>query len=648
MARRSRHSPFCSTRWTVLAVAVALAGPAARAETTFTPTLIPLPGFSPHVTVADVTGDSRSDVVLAQSSCQQDCALQVLPQTAFGSFGPAVSVPAPWAEDLAAGDFDDDGRIDLVVNDGQLLQFYFQTDGGAMVPGNARGPFEPATTVAVGDLDRDGRTDLATIRSLSALPAPHVIDVYRQRAGGSFDHTPLPMDDLQWCSSCRIQIDDLDGDGRLDLHLLDNENRLHVFYQEADGAFVRSTLGAEELGFKPYWLAPGQLDDDPEPELAAVGFYADPGAPGQPRAPLFVLDQVKPRQWRLQRTIAFDSGFHQFEIADLDGDGRSDLVGITFASVGAHQARIYLQAQDGSLRLSQQFDLPWGNFQGRAMQIADLNHDGMLDVAIAADNFGLVALLRTNGAPNAPPPEIFPAAFPDFGFTVRISTGSTTIGGTLEPACIPETVCVSGAVPLRSEVFLRVVGPKGNGRLWPTIVKFTTSRVDVWVHQLATGAVRHYRLAGAVPGQDVLPGLFDRDGFLPAPGAKSGPAPISAAAAAPPPPAEGDSWIVRGDFRVRARITTPAGTQNVREEIACIDETLCLSGALPGRSEVFVRLVGPKPNGYIWPTLVKFTTSSVEVWIDQLSTGETRYYRLEGAAPGQDRLDGLFDRNGFQ
>ena len=118
----------------------------------------------------------------------------------------------------------------------------------------------------------------------------------------------------------------------------------------------------------------------------------------------------------------------------------------------------------------------------------------------------------------------------------------------------------------------------------------------------------------------------------------------------PPEPPAGD-WLESAaldGFRVKVRITAPSGEQPpVRREAACIPETLCVSGALPGRSEVFVRIVGPKPNGYLWPTLVKFSTSTVEVWIEQLSTGVVRYYRLEGASPGVDTLPGLFDRTGF-
>ena len=117
-----------------------------------------------------------------------------------------------------------------------------------------------------------------------------------------------------------------------------------------------------------------------------------------------------------------------------------------------------------------------------------------------------------------------------------------------------------------------------------------------------------------------------------------------------PPPPEGD-WLTSDEvpgFRVKARITAAGGAeQPVRAEAACIPETLCISGALPGRSEVFVRVVGPKPNGKLWPTLVRFSTSTIEVWIEQLSSGEIQYYRLEGASPGSSDLSGLFDRDGF-
>lgn len=106
--------------------------------------------------------------------------------------------------------------------------------------------------------------------------------------------------------------------------------------------------------------------------------------------------------------------------------------------------------------------------------------------------------------------------FPDFRFRVRITpAGGTEITGARETACIPETLCVSGAVPGRSEVFLRVIGPRPNGYLWPTIVRFTPSRVEVDIQQISTTIVKTYVLPAVSPTSDELPGLQDRMGFLP-------------------------------------------------------------------------------------------------------------------------------------
>lgn len=108
------------------------------------------------------------------------------------------------------------------------------------------------------------------------------------------------------------------------------------------------------------------------------------------------------------------------------------------------------------------------------------------------------------------------ASFPDFRFRVRIiPQGAAAIQGRKESACIPETLCVSGAAAGRSEVFVRIVGPRPNGFLWPTIVRFTPARVEVEVQQISTGIQKTYLLPTVPPDSDELSGLQDRTGFLP-------------------------------------------------------------------------------------------------------------------------------------
>jgi len=107
------------------------------------------------------------------------------------------------------------------------------------------------------------------------------------------------------------------------------------------------------------------------------------------------------------------------------------------------------------------------------------------------------------------------SAFPDFRFRVRIFNTTPPLAGRKESDCIPETLCVSGAIAGRSEVFIRIVGPRPNGYLWPTIVRFTPSRVEVDIQQISTGITKTYVLPAVPPDSDELSGLQDRTGFLP-------------------------------------------------------------------------------------------------------------------------------------
>lgn len=119
--------------------------------------------------------------------------------------------------------------------------------------------------------------------------------------------------------------------------------------------------------------------------------------------------------------------------------------------------------------------------------------------------------------------------------------------------------------------------------------------------------------------------------------------------AAPPPPY--DSWIGSPGlpgFEAQVRIT-PSGATPIQgsEEPDCIGETLCSYGALAGRPEIFAKVIGPRPNGFLWVQLIRFTPSTVEVWLRQVATGEINYYVLDAVAPGAGVLSGLEDREAY-
>ncbi len=114
----------------------------------------------------------------------------------------------------------------------------------------------------------------------------------------------------------------------------------------------------------------------------------------------------------------------------------------------------------------------------------------------------------------APPsgPWITTTALPGFQFKSVID-GTRTASKVTD--CVPETLCLAGALPTRTEAFVRIIGPRSNGFLWPEVIRFTVARVELWVQKTSGGAINYYSLAGVSQDSDVLNGIVDRTGFLP-------------------------------------------------------------------------------------------------------------------------------------
>jgi hypothetical protein len=197
------------------------------------------------------------------------------------------------------------------------------------------------------------------------------------------------------------------------------------------------------------------------------------------------------------------------------------------------------------------------------------------------------------------------------------------------------------------------------------LVRFTPSRVEVWVERTATGQVNRYELP-ALPFQDTqLAGLVDKRAFwmgAPARGASAGlrHRPVGARGISPlltdrlaevaldgmAGAGSATSDALPG-FAVSVRILAGGVELPARFEEDCLAETVCVSGALPGRSELFLRIIGPRPNGHLWVNLVRFTTSRVEIEIEQIATGVRRTYVLGQVPPLSDQLPGRLDREAF-
>lgn len=137
------------------------------------------------VALGDLNGDGHldivaSDVCLNLDKCKYGLGpggLGVLIGKGDGTFQPVVSYTTGglWATSVAVGDVNDDGKLDIVVGNlcGATDRFGDCNLGGTVgvLPGNGDGTFRDpkkynsggsqSTSVAIGDLNGDGRPDLA-------------------------------------------------------------------------------------------------------------------------------------------------------------------------------------------------------------------------------------------------------------------------------------------------------------------------------------------------------------------------------------------------------------------------------------------------------------------------------------------------------
>ncbi len=151
-----------------------LAAPAAAQSTqsaTFTNFTYPILGNT-HV-AADLNGDGRLD--LAGSGLNSAA---VMLNNGNGTFQPKVQYPVDGqTQDVAAGDFNSDGRLDLVVtiNTPQISL--------SLLLGNGNGTFNAAVNfpntsgfdspdVIATDLNNDGKLDVVILHSIACFTAP--------------------------------------------------------------------------------------------------------------------------------------------------------------------------------------------------------------------------------------------------------------------------------------------------------------------------------------------------------------------------------------------------------------------------------------------------------------------------------------------
>lgn len=389
----------------------------------------PPPGFGSDLAVyttagiGDVTGDGRSDVVTLVDNLPEPPykRLYVLPQGAAGDLGPAITypipeLPYPWQGVLGAtlADMNNDGTKDVVVTRSGSVHFAL-SDGGGRLYGHSElvtDSLMVETPAAVADMNNDGNLDVLVHTSIGYGQMPSDpssrLEVLLGDGKGAFKKIStvsgipdfIPDGDPQSIGSVTarsIATGDFNGDGNQDVAIQFKnwiikkqmwEYPLKVYLGKGDGTFqLPYTVTSNPQITR---IVGGDLDADGRTDIVAVDYEAVPSV-----ARIWLYRQVPdgsissmPLQY--QSYVAGAS----VDVADLNGDGRSDLV---VAFDGQEKIGYYLQ-NNGYLH-PYFLDVPMhpsARFGPSSVGIGDFNGDGCKDVALAA-TYGGLFLLRGSG-----------------------------------------------------------------------------------------------------------------------------------------------------------------------------------------------------------------------------------------------------------
>lgn len=179
--------------------------------------------------------------------------------------------PRYWTPAFA--DFDADGFLDLAVSG---------ESGIHLLRGDGTGRFERATLIATGsldwelacgDFDGDGRADLVTVLASPVTSTAPDLGVYLSTGGLSFD-APRRTAMTTFGGVNALTAGDLDGDGRADVVVTPSQGNVSVWRSTGDGTFT--LVDATLRGFYPKRARVIDVDADAHPEIVYLNAYRFP------------------------------------------------------------------------------------------------------------------------------------------------------------------------------------------------------------------------------------------------------------------------------------------------------------------------------------------------------------------------------------
>ncbi|MFK8105281.1 MAG: FG-GAP-like repeat-containing protein, partial [Saprospiraceae bacterium] len=279
-----------------------------------------IPGGAFTNALADLDGDGQQEVIIASQHFLMGLGIKIYKYDIGGVLVFQELVDTLVAYDLEFGDFDEDGDVDIVavLEADNKVNWYANDGTGAFSPAiEIDTPIEPQR-LKVADLNQDGELDL-----IVGLRSGQII-WYEKEAGDSFSVAKTIEANTNTFTGfhARTSIDaaDLDLDG--DVDLVSNEN---LWYENIDGmgqfaapvAIDENYTNTDDFNYPFSKVLLIDIDKDYDQDLVAHGdelaIYYNDGAGNFSAPESFDL-------------VSQEFPVHDIEVSDFDGDQDEDLV----------------------------------------------------------------------------------------------------------------------------------------------------------------------------------------------------------------------------------------------------------------------------------------------------------------------------------
>jgi hypothetical protein len=338
-------------------------------------------GSTPRsLAVADFNNDNRTDIVSANSGTNN---IGILLGYGNGSFGMVMirstgDYSTPYG--VAVGDFNNDGRLDIVVVN-------FGTSTVGIFLGYGDGNFETPVTystgfqsnpwsVVIGDFNNDNQSDIATANFNA-----NNVGILLGYGNGSFV-TMVKYSSGDGSYPVCVRVGDFNNDNKSDVAVANyGSNDFVVLFGFGDGTFLSGSTYSTGTGSLPMSLAIADFNNDTRLDIVVANSRSN-------NLLIFLGYRYQPYAGVTIYSTGNGSAPHSVAIADFNNDGWSDII---VANYGTNNFGIFLgygtKGFGSMITYSTRI-----NSSPYSVAIADFNSDNQSDVVITNSNSDSIAI----------------------------------------------------------------------------------------------------------------------------------------------------------------------------------------------------------------------------------------------------------------